>query len=131
MSFTVVLVIAAFVILASAVAVMVQKAVTAKMIKKARQELVEFRNSRLILYGGPTVTFWAPPDNFQCINQQQGGSGVEAKVVVAYNPQNDGELKLRPGMTVTNVEELQRGWCKGSAGGKTGFFPAAMVEILT
>lgn len=51
--------------------------------------------------------------------------------MVAYNPQNDGELTLKPGMTVTNVEELQRGWCKGSVGGKTGFFPAAFVEILT
>ena len=131
MSFTVVLTVAAFVVLASAVAVIIQKAVTSKKSRKARQELIEFRNSRVIRYGGTTVVFWAPPDNFQCINQQQGGGGLEAKVVVAYNPQNEGELTLKLGMTVTNVEELQRGWCKGSAGGKTGFFPAAMVEILT
>lgn len=131
MSFTVVLAVAAFVVLASALAVIAHKVLTAKKIQKVLQELVEFRDGRLLRYGDMTVTFWALPDTFLCINQQQGEGGVEAKVVVAYNPQNDGELTLKPGMTVTNVEELQRGWCKGSVGGKTGFFPAAFVEILT
>ena len=131
MAFTVVLAVAAFMVLASAAALIAHKFVIRKRIERARRELVEFREARLQRDGELTVTFWAPPVHFICISQRGGDTGgLEAKVIVAYNPQNEGELTLKPGMTVTNVEQLQRGWCRGSAGGKTGFFPAAFVEIL-
>lgn len=106
-----------------------------KKIKMARRELSSFEESRLMRDGTAdlNVTFWKPPIKYECINQQQSGEkgNMEAKVVAAYTPQNQGELALKLGMTLTNVEQLDRGWCKGTAGGKTGFFPAAFVEMLS
>lgn len=136
MTLTVLLTVATFMILATAIATIVRKILIKRRIREAQQELVDFEDGRVLRDGSAdlNVTFWQPPSTFLCINQQNSGKGnwnAAAKVVAAYNPQNNGELTLKPGMTVTNIEELDRGWCKGTVGEKTGFFPAAFVEMLS
>ena len=136
MSLTVLVTVAAFMVFATAIASIVKKVRTMEKLKVVRHELRSFQDGRLMRDSATDliVTFWTPPTKFLCINQQKSGGekgSSEAKVVAAYNPQNEGELPLKPGMTLTNVEELDRGWCKGTVGGKTGFFPAAFVEILS
>lgn len=136
MTATVLLTVIAFMVLATVIAQVIRKVLILKKIKRAKQELSAFEDSRLMRDDATnlTVTFWALPTTFVCINQQRSSGeagGIEAKVVAAYNPQNQGELSLKPGVTITNVEQLDRGWCKGTIEGKTGFFPAAFVEILT
>lgn len=133
MSLTILFTVAAFMVLATALASIIMKVRTRKMIKMARQELKSFEENRVIRDGDLILTFWKPPIKYECINQQKSGEkgSLEAKVVTPYTPQNQGELALKPGMTLTNVELLDRGWCKGRAGEKTGFFPAAFVEMLS
>lgn len=135
MSLTVLFTVAAFMVLATALAIIIMKIRTMKKITVARRELTSFEERRLVRDGTTNlnVTFWKPPSKYECINQQQSGEkgNMEAKVVAAYTPQNQGELALKLGMTLTNVEPLDRGWCKGTAGGKTGFFPAAFVEMIS
>ena len=133
MSLTALVTVAAFMVFATAIASIVRKILIKKKIEAARQELNSFEDDRLMRDDTTelNVTFWTPPTEFRCINQQKHEGGTEAKVVATYNPQNQGELPLKPGMTVTNVEQLDRGWCKGTVGEKTGFFPAAFVEIIS
>lgn len=136
MTLTVLLTVVAVAVLATAIAQVVRKVLIMTKISRAKQEVAAFENGRLLRddVTDLTVTFWAPPKKYICISQQERGGeigGVRAKVVAAYNPQNAGELPLKPGVTITNVEQLERGWCKGTIDGKTGFFPAAFVEILT
>ena len=133
MSLTVLVTVVAFMVFATAIASIVRKVLIRKKIEAAEEELRSFEDGRLMRDNTTelTITFWTPPTDFQCINQQKNEGGTEAKVVAAYNPQNQGELPLKPGMTVINVEQLNRGWCKGTVGEKTGFFPAAFVEIIT
>ena len=136
MSLTVLLTVATFMVLATAIATIVRKVILKRRIREAKQELTDFEDNRVLRDGSAdlNITFWQPPTTFLCINQQNSGRGgwsAAAKVVAAYNPQNAGELTLKPGMTVTNIEELDRGWCKGTVGEKTGFFPAAFIEMIT
>ena len=136
MTVTVLVTVVAFLVFATAITTIVRKVIIMKKIKAAKQELTAFESGKLMREDSNdlNVTFWEPPSKFLCINQQKSGGdsgSVEAKVIAAYNPQNAGELPLKPGVTVTNVQQLDRGWCKGTIEGKTGFFPAAFVEILT
>ena len=137
MTITVLVTVAAFMAFTTAIASMVETARTKRKINAARHALIAFgagvlkRDSSKDL----TMALWTPPSKFKCINQQKegkkkGSTRTEAKAVAAYQPQNKGELSLKPGMTLTDVVKLDGGWCKGTVEGKTGFFPAAFVEML-
>ena len=77
---------------------------------------------------------------------------VQARVLHKYKAQDKDELQLRPGDTVTELVQLEQGWCRvshynniimlpcciacdvktlqGKLNGRTGFFPAAFVELI-
>ncbi|KAJ4944890.1 hypothetical protein JOQ06_013429 [Pogonophryne albipinna] len=62
-----------------------------------------------------------------------GGAGYELKVQAKHDftPEGPGELGLRSGDVVTNVEMVDNDWYRGTCRGSTGFFPANYVNILS
>ncbi|KAI9525525.1 hypothetical protein NQZ68_006074 [Dissostichus eleginoides] len=61
------------------------------------------------------------------------GAGYELKVQAKHDftPEGPGELGLRSGDVVTNVEMVDNDWYRGTCRGSTGFFPANYVNILS
>ncbi|XP_033986417.1 SH3 domain-containing protein 19 isoform X4 [Trematomus bernacchii] len=62
-----------------------------------------------------------------------GGASYELKVQAKHDftPEGAGELGLRSGDVVTNVEIVDNDWYRGTCRGSTGFFPANYVNILS
>lgn len=56
----------------------------------------------------------------------------QCRVLYAYNPANEDELRLVEGdfVTVLNKDLPDRGWWKGELRGKTGVFPDNFVTLL-
>lgn len=58
--------------------------------------------------------------------------GLLAKVIYSYHAQNEDELTLTEGQTVTvldqNLEDA--GWWRGDINGRTGVFPDNFVELM-
>ncbi|KAB7508189.1 SH3 domain-containing kinase-binding protein 1 [Armadillidium nasatum] len=55
---------------------------------------------------------------------------IEVEVIHPYNPQEDDELHLRVGDIITNVEYLEKGWCKGVLNNVSGAFPDNFVRTI-
>lgn len=55
------------------------------------------------------------------------------KVLFAYQPMNEDELKLAEGeiITIINKDLPDKGWWKGELRGRIGVFPDNFVELLT
>ncbi|XP_063739779.1 SH3 domain-containing protein 19 isoform X2 [Eleginops maclovinus] len=62
-----------------------------------------------------------------------GGAGYELTVQAKHDftPEGPGELSLRSGDVVTNVEIVDNDWYRGTCRGFSGFFPANYVNILS
>ncbi|MEQ2272906.1 hypothetical protein XENORESO_016963, partial [Xenotaenia resolanae] len=68
--------------------------------------------------------------------QDAGASGGDSdglKVKALYNfvPEGPAELSLREGDVVTEVEQVDTQWYRGTCNGSTGFFPISYVEVLS
>ena len=45
---------------------------------------------------------------------------------------DDTEITFDPGDIITNIEQIDEGWCKGQApDGTVGLFPANYVELIS
>ncbi|KAI9190379.1 hypothetical protein H9P43_001813 [Blastocladiella emersonii ATCC 22665] len=64
--------------------------------------------------------------------QQQPQEPRKARVEYDYSPQNQGELALAAGETITilTTDSGVHGWYRGEANGATGIFPANHVKLL-
>lgn len=56
-------------------------------------------------------------------------SGIWLTCVVSY-PEGPGELGLREGDVVNNVEQVDSEWYRGSCRGSSGFFPVSYVKVM-
>nr|1YNZ_A Chain A, Pin3p [Saccharomyces cerevisiae]1ZX6_A Chain A, Ypr154wp [Saccharomyces cerevisiae] len=55
--------------------------------------------------------------------------GMEyVEALYQFDPQQDGDLGLKPGDKVQLLEKLSPEWYKGSCNGRTGIFPANYVK---
>lgn len=57
--------------------------------------------------------------------------GRRARVTFSYKPEQDDELTLEVGDIITNVVDVDFGWCEGELNGKKGMFPNNFVEELS
>ncbi|KAK5611675.1 hypothetical protein CRENBAI_012800 [Crenichthys baileyi] len=82
------------------------------------------------------MTIITPLDTDLSYPQDAGASGGASdglKVKALYNfvPEGPGELSLRAGDVVTEVEQVDTQWYRGTCNGSTGFFPISYVEVLS
>ena len=54
--------------------------------------------------------------------------GRKARVTFSYKPEQDDELVLEVGDIITNITDVDVGWCEGELNGKKGMFPDNFVE---
>lgn len=54
--------------------------------------------------------------------------GRKARVTFSYKPEQDDELTLDVGDVITNIVDVDVGWCEGDLKGKRGMFPNNFVE---
>lgn len=52
----------------------------------------------------------------------------KARVTFSYKPEQDDELVLEVGDIITNITDVDVGWCEGELNGKKGMFPDNFVE---
>ncbi|GAA6228091.1 SH3 domain-containing protein 19 [Lates japonicus] len=79
----------------------------------------------------PLVSDMSPPQGAR--QSASGGDGYGQKVQAVHDfiPEGPGELGLRAGDVVTNVEQVDSEWCRGTCRGSTGFFPVNYVKVLS
>ncbi|XP_055080505.1 SH3 domain-containing protein 19-like isoform X3 [Periophthalmus magnuspinnatus] len=58
------------------------------------------------------------------------GSGLTVEALFDFSPENPDELSLKAGDVVTQVEQVDSQWYRGTCSGSTGFFPINYVRIL-
>ena len=56
--------------------------------------------------------------------------GRQARVTFSYKPEQDDELTLEVGDIITNIVDVDVGWCEGELNGKKGMFPNNFVEMI-
>lgn len=56
--------------------------------------------------------------------------GRRARVTFSYKPEQDDELTLEVGDIITNIVDVDVGWCEGELNGKKGVFPNNFVEMI-
>ncbi|CAJ1052509.1 SH3 domain-containing protein 19 isoform X1 [Xyrichtys novacula] len=76
-----------------------------------------------------TASHLSPPQSAGPTNAS--GSGLKVQAVYDFNPEGPGELGLRAGDVVTNVEQVDNEWYNGTCRGSTGFFPISHVKVLS
>ena len=54
--------------------------------------------------------------------------GRKARVTFSYKPEQEDELTLEVGDIITNITDVDVGWCEGELNGKRGMFPDNFVE---
>lgn len=57
--------------------------------------------------------------------------GRRARVTFSYKPEQEDELALEVGEIITNIVDVDVGWCEGELNGKKGVFPNNFVEELS
>ena len=57
--------------------------------------------------------------------------GRRARVTFSYKPEQGDELALEVGDIITNIVDVDFGWCEGELNGKKGVFPNNFVEELS
>ncbi|XP_058240591.1 SH3 domain-containing protein 19 [Hemibagrus wyckioides] len=76
------------------------------------------------------------PDPWENTSHQQlrasaGNATLQVQALYDFTPEGPGELALKAGDTVNNVEQIDSEWYLGSSRGMTGFFPINYVKILS
>ena len=56
--------------------------------------------------------------------------GRRARVTFSYKAVEDDELTLEVGDIITNIVDVDVGWCEGELNGKRGMFPNNFVEMI-
>ena len=56
--------------------------------------------------------------------------GRRARVTFSYKPEQEDELTLEVGDIITNIVDMDVGWCEGELNGKKGMFPNNFVEMI-
>eukprot|EP00049_Salpingoeca_infusionum_P017998 m.355320 g.355320 ORF g.355320 m.355320 type:complete len:503 (-) comp17220_c0_seq1:148-1656(-) len=72
----------------------------------------------------------APPASTPTPTPAPAPAKPTCKVLHAYEPQEEDELKLTPGDIITIIEKEDDGWWRGECNGKTGVFPDNFVEEI-
>lgn len=62
--------------------------------------------------------------------QSAATGGKKARVLFAYEKEEDNELTLQEGEIVTDVEMVDEGWWSGSIDGRSGLYPSTFAPIL-
>ncbi|KAF7212991.1 transcript variant X3 [Nothobranchius furzeri] len=57
--------------------------------------------------------------------------GLTVQALYDFDPENPGELRLREGDFVTDVEQLDNQWYQGTCDGSTGYFPVNYAKVLS
>ncbi|XP_053260831.1 hematopoietic lineage cell-specific protein-like isoform X3 [Podarcis raffonei] len=57
-------------------------------------------------------------------------AGLCARALYDYQGDGDDEISFDPGDTITDIEQVDEGWWRGSCQGRHGLFPANYVELL-
>lgn len=57
--------------------------------------------------------------------------GRRARVTFSYKPEQGDELTLEVGDIITNIVDVDVGWCEGELNGRKGMFPNNFVEELS
>ncbi|XP_071263545.1 SH3 domain-containing protein 19-like [Salvelinus alpinus] len=65
------------------------------------------------------------------VGSRRGSSGLQVQVLHDFTPEGPGELGLREGDVVTNVEQMDSEWYRGSCRGSSGFFPVNYVKVMS
>lgn len=55
---------------------------------------------------------------------------ILARVLFEYQASASDELTFKVGDIITNVKNVEDGWCEGTLNGKTGMFPDNFVKVL-
>ena len=58
-------------------------------------------------------------------------AGRRARVTTSYKPVLDDELTLEVGDIITNIVDVDVGWCEGELNEEKGMFPNNFVELYT
>lgn len=69
------------------------------------------------------------PQNFQ--PDASGNGGMQVVAVYDFIPEGPGELHLKAGDVVGQVEQLDSEWYLGTLRGATGFFPINYVKVMS
>nr|XP_023683411.1 SH3 domain-containing protein 19-like isoform X1 [Paramormyrops kingsleyae] len=62
---------------------------------------------------------------------QEAGPGLQVEVLHDFSPAGPGELALKIGDAVSNVEKVDSDWYRGTCGGLSGIFPVNHVRVLS
>uniref|UniRef100_A0A8C7P9B8 SH3 domain containing 19 n=1 Tax=Oncorhynchus mykiss TaxID=8022 RepID=A0A8C7P9B8_ONCMY len=73
----------------------------------------------------------APTKPALTVGSRRGSSGLQVQVLHDFTPEGPGELGLREGDVVTNVEQVDSEWYRGSCRGSSGFFPVSYVKVMS
>ncbi|XP_052320665.1 SH3 domain-containing protein 19 isoform X4 [Oncorhynchus keta] len=65
------------------------------------------------------------------VGSRRDSSGLQVQVLHDFTPEGPGELGLREGDVVTNVEQVDSEWYRGSCRGSSGFFPVSYVKVMS
>ncbi|KAJ8000653.1 hypothetical protein DPEC_G00182600 [Dallia pectoralis] len=70
------------------------------------------------------------PQDASPVGSRRASSGLQVKALHDFTPEGPEEMGLRAGDVVTNVEQVDSEWYRGSCQGSSGFFPVAYVKVL-
>ncbi|KAM9857010.1 SH3 domain-containing protein 19 [Aulostomus maculatus] len=73
----------------------------------------------------PTAQFSSPASS------GRAAAGLKVKAIHDFIPEGPGELGLSAGDVVSEVEQVNSDWYRGTRGGCTGFFPISHVKALS
>ncbi|XP_010886585.2 SH3 domain-containing protein 19 isoform X1 [Esox lucius] len=68
--------------------------------------------------------------NTSPVGSRRDRSSLQVQALHDFSPEGPGELGLRVGDVVTDVEQVDREWYRGSCRGSSGFFPVTYVKVL-
>ncbi|PAV76626.1 hypothetical protein WR25_11836, partial [Diploscapter pachys] len=58
-----------------------------------------------------------------------GPTGLTAVAIYDYQKQDNDEISFEPNDIITNIEQIDAGWWRGTCNGQRGLFPANYVEL--
>ncbi|XP_006820429.1 uncharacterized protein LOC100371220 [Saccoglossus kowalevskii] len=89
-------------------------------------------NSRLPYASFPIIkkSFDEPEDDtYAEVGEVPSNTGPTAVAVYDYQAADEDEISFDPDDIITNIEQIDAGWWRGTCHGKNGLFPANYVEL--